>query len=188
MDLELSGLSMLESGGDGGEGSVGGMVNREDGVTIPANTRPSTPALRERGLIKEMEEAREAGLGGWFNRKDQSGLPESWSGPNSDVSVSQDWVQTTELTSIGGCTLPNLVRVPDLVVADGVLILLMEGPIRPCQCLIWVNQGSPPPYNEDPTPSFRHCAGHALIQIRPSYEDIDGEYGGAIEADEGNVE
>ena len=70
MDLELSGLSMLESGGDGGEGSVGGMVNREDGVTIPTNTRPSTPALRERGLIKEMEEAREAGLGGWFNRKD----------------------------------------------------------------------------------------------------------------------
>ena len=70
-DLESSGLLMSESGGDGGEGSVGGMVNGEDGVTISANTRPLTPALRERGLIEEMEEeAREAVLGGWFNGED----------------------------------------------------------------------------------------------------------------------
>ena len=101
MDLELSGLSMLESGGDGGEGSVGGMVNREDGVTIPANTRPSTPAPREERLIKQMEESAEMGFGGWFNREDQSGLPESWRGPNSDTSASQDWVRMTVLTPIG---------------------------------------------------------------------------------------
>ena len=34
-------------------------------------------------------------------------VPESWSGPNSDTSGSQNQVHTTELTTIGGQTLPN---------------------------------------------------------------------------------
>ena len=63
-DLELSGLSMLESGGDGGEGLAGGEGSRAGGAAIMENVRLSTPALR-RGLIAEMEEeAREAGLRG----------------------------------------------------------------------------------------------------------------------------
>ena len=33
--------------------------------------RSETPALRERGLVEQMEEeVREAGLGGWFNGMD----------------------------------------------------------------------------------------------------------------------
>ena len=82
----------------------------------------------------------------------------------------------------------NPVRVPNSVVANGILILLMEGPIRPYQCLIWANQGSLPPYHEDPAPLFWHHGGHVLIQIGPSFKDIDGEYGGAVEVDEENVE
>ena len=69
---------------DRGEGS-GGV-----GVSLLGSMRPETPAPRKRGLVEQMEEeAREAGLGGWFNGMDQ-GLLESWSGPNSDASKSQD--------------------------------------------------------------------------------------------------
>ena len=82
---------------------------------------------------------------------------------------------------IGGWTLPNPVRIPDSVMADGILILLMEGPIRPYQCLIWANQGSLLAYDEDPVPLFRCHTGHTLIQIGPRFEDLDGEYVGAIE-------
>ena len=82
---------------------------------------------------------------------------------------------------IGSRTLAALVRVPDLVVVDGVLILLMEGPIRLYQCLIWANQGSPLAYDEDPIPSFQCHSNHALIQIGPRFKDLDGEYAGAIE-------
>ena len=53
-------------------------------------------------MIVTMErEVKEAGVGGWFNGMDQ-GLPESWSGPNSNVSASQDQVWMTVLTTIGG--------------------------------------------------------------------------------------
>ena len=79
---------------------------------------------------------------------------------------------------IGGWTLPNPVRIPDSVVVDGILILLMEGPIRPYQCLIWANQGLPPLYDEDLVPLFQCCMGYVLIQIGLSFEDIDSEYGG----------
>ena len=61
------------------------------------------------------EEAREAGLGGWFNGMDQ-GLPESWSGPNSNGSKLQDGIRMTLLTTIGGQTLSNLVRVLNSVI------------------------------------------------------------------------
>ena len=84
---------------------------------------------REGGLIAEMEkEAMEAGLGGWFNGNLED-VPESWSGANSDALASQDRVGTTLLTTIGGRTLPNLVRVPDNIVHPAVLTSLMEGPI-----------------------------------------------------------
>ena len=43
-------------------------------VSPLGSMRPEMPALRERGLVEQMEEAREAGLGGWFNGMDQ-GLP-----------------------------------------------------------------------------------------------------------------
>ena len=88
------------------------------------------------------------------------------------------------LTTVGGCTLPNPVRVPDSVVQDSVLIPLMEGPIRPYQCLIWANQGSPPWYSEDPVPLFAQRALHTLVQIGLLFEDLEGEYMGAVERKE----
>ena len=59
------------------------------GVSPSENTRLPTSAPRERGLAEQMEEVREAGLGGRFNRMDQ-GLLESWSGPNSNTSELRD--------------------------------------------------------------------------------------------------
>ena len=91
-------------------------------------TLPLAPS--ERGLIEQMEEeAAKMGLGGLFNGEIQTRLLESWSGPNSDTLDSQDQVRTTELTIIGGWTLPNPVRVPDSLTCLGILIPLMEGPI-----------------------------------------------------------
>ena len=84
---------------------------------------------RESGLIAEMErEAEEAGLGGWYNGNPEE-VPESWSGSNSGALASQDRVGTTLLTTIGGRTLPNPVRVPDNIVHPAVLTSLMEGPV-----------------------------------------------------------
>ena len=142
----------MGSGGDDKEGLDGGEDRGEGGAPIQESTMLLTPALRERGLIEQMEEeAREAGLGGWFNGEEQgNAFVESWSGPNSDVLASQDHVRTTTLTTIGRWTLSNLMKFPDLVVQDGVLILLMEGLIRPYQCLIYANQGSLPPYDVEP--------------------------------------
>ena len=155
MDLDVLGLLMLGSGGDDEEGSDGGEDRGEAGASIWESSRPSTPALREGGLIKQMEEeSAKMGFGGWFNREDQSGLPESWSGPNSDMPASQDWVRTTVFNSIGRQTLPNPVRVPNSIAQDGMLIPLMEGPIQPYQCLIWANQGDPPEYEADPIPLY----------------------------------
>ena len=67
-------------------------------------------------MVEQMEEeVREADLGGWFNGMDQ-GLPESWSGPNSNGSELQDGIRMTLLTTIGGQTLSNLVRVLNSVI------------------------------------------------------------------------
>ena len=176
---------MSGSGGDDKEGLDGGEDRGEGGATIQESSRLQTPALRERGLIKQMEEeAATMGLGGWFNREDQNRLLESWSGPNSNMSESQDQVRTMVLTTIREQTLPNPVRVPNSIVQNGILILLMEGPIRPYQCLIWVNQGSPPKYLEDLIPSYCWRALHTLVQIGLSHEDLDGEYAGAVEREE----
>ena len=142
-----------ESSGRGGSGASGdnqdGQVS--DGIGLVAGAlaevmRRDSPMPRETGLIAEMErEVEEAGLGGWFNGNPEDVL-ESWSGANSDASASQDQVGTTLLTTIGGRTLPNPVRVPDNIVHSAVLTSLMEGPIRPWQCLVW-SEESPPTYS-----------------------------------------
>ena len=122
-----------------------------DGIGLVAGAlaevmRRDSPMPPTSGLIASMErDAEEAGLGGWFNGNPED-VPESWSGANSVASASQDRVGTTLLTTIGGRTLPNPVRVPDNVVHPAVLTSLMEGPIRPWQCLVW-SDSSPPRYS-----------------------------------------
>ena len=61
----VSGPLMLGSGGDDKEGLYGGEDRGEGGAFILENMRLLNPALRERGLIEQMEEeAAEASLGG----------------------------------------------------------------------------------------------------------------------------
>ena len=91
------------------------------------------------------------------------------------------------LTTIGGQTLPNLVRVPDNMVQPAVLRLLMEGPVRPWQCLVW-SEHSPPPYAVDLPPLYTLGPSHILLQVGPYYEDINGEYWGGGVAEEGEEE
>ena len=142
---------------------------------------------REEGLIAQMErEAEEAGHGGWFNGNLED-VPESWSGANSDASASQDRVQTTLLTTIGGRTLPNPVRIPDNMVHQAVLTSLMEGPVRPWQCLVW-SEESPPRYSWALPDDHTSRPGGILLQVGPSLVDIDREYrgGGTVEEEEEN--
>ena len=96
-------------------------------------------------------------------------------------------MRTTLLTTIGGRTLPNLVRVPNNIVQLAVLRGLMEGPIRPWQCLVW-SEASPLSYSRDlPLDHISHPS-HILLQISPSLIDIDGEFqgGGVVEEVEEN--
>ena len=149
--------------------------------------RRDSPMPPTSGLIASMErDAEEAGLGGWFNRNPEE-VPESWSGANSDASASQDRVGTTLLTTIGGQTLPNPVRVPDNVVHPAVLTSLMEGPIQPWQCLVWSDK-SPPQYSRDLPDDHTLRPGGILLQVGPSLIDIDGEFrgGGHVEEVEEN--
>ena len=134
----------------------------------------------------EMErEATEAGAGGWFNGNPED-VPESWSGSHSDTLASQDQVRTTLLTTIGGQTSPNPVRVPNNVFQPVVLRSLMEGPVRPWQCLVWAEH-SPPPYSWQLPPLHTLRPSHVLLQVGPYYEDIDGEYrGSGVVEEEGN--
>ena len=126
--------SSSEAGTSGASGDVpvvrdGDEVNGDSGASPRESMRGDSPMLREEGLIAQMErEVTEAGLGGWFNGNLED-VPESWSGANSDASASQDRVWTTLLTTIGGRTLPNLVRVPDNLVQPAVLRDMMEGPV-----------------------------------------------------------
>ena len=139
------------------------------------------------GLIASMErDAEEAGLGGWFNGNPED-VPESWSGSNSGVSASQDRVGVTLLTTIGGRTLPNPVRIPDNMVHPAVLTTLMEGPVRPWQCLVW-SEVSPPRYSWDLPDDHTSHPGGILLQVGLSLVDIDGEFrgGGVVEEVEGN--
>ena len=177
-----------------GSGSSGGNQDAQvlAGIGLVAGAlaevmRGDSPMLPTLSLIASMErDAEEAGLGGWFNGNPEDVL-ESWSGANSDVSASQDRVGTTLLTTIGGRTLPNLVRVPNNLVHPAVLTSLMEGPIRPWQCLVWSDQ-SPPRYSRDLLDNHTSWPGGVLLQVGPSLFDLDGEYrgGGVMEEIEEN--
>ena len=174
------------SSSSGSEGSAASGDAEEDrdseGIALVAGAlqevmRRDSPMLPTSGLIASMErDAEEAGLGGWFNGNPEE-VPESWSGANSDASANQDRVGTTLLTTIGGRTLPDPVRVPDNIVQPAVLTSLMEGPIRPWQALVWAEH-SPPPYSRDLPDSHTSRPGGILLQVGPHYEDIDGEYRG----------
>ena len=184
--LELSGSGESDVSGDGPEGPVGDTVSAVAGALVEVMRRDS-PMPPTSGLIASMErDVEEAGLGGWFNGNPED-VPESWSGANSDVSASQDRVGTTLLTTIGGRTLPNPVRVPDNMVHPAVLTSLMEGPVRPWQCLVW-SEESPPRYSCDLPDDHTSRPGGILLQVGPSLIDIDREYrgGGVMEEIEEN--
>ena len=183
---ELSGSGGSGASGDDEDDQVSGGIGLVAGALAEVMRRDS-PMPRETGLIEEMErEAEEAGLGGWFNGNPED-VPESWSGSNSGASASQDRVGTTLLTTIGGRTLPNPVRVPDNIIHPAVLTSLMEGPVRPWQCLVW-SEESPPRYSRDLPDDHTSRPGGILLQIGPSWVDIDGEYrgGGVVEEVEEN--
>ena len=182
------------SSGSGGSGVSGDDQEDRDseGIALVAGAlqevmRRDSPIPPTSGLIASMErDAEEAGLGGWFNGNPED-VPESWSGANSDTSASQDRVGTTLLTTIGGRTLPNPVRVPDNLVHPAVLTSLMEGPIRPWQCLVWSDE-SPPRYSRELPDDHTSRPGGILLQVGPSLFDLDGEYrgGGVVEEVEEN--
>ena len=127
--LSSSEAKMLGASGDGLGNQGGDEDNVDTGASVEESMGRDSLMPQEGGLIAEMErEAMEAGLGGWFNGNPEE-VPESWSGSNSGASASQDRVRTTLLTTIGGQTLPNPVRVPDNIIHPAVLTDLMEGPI-----------------------------------------------------------
>ena len=55
----------------------------------------------------------------------------------------------------------------------------MEGPLRPWQMLVYAEM-SPPPYTQDLPALHQTGPSHTLLQIRPYYEDLDGEYHGGV--------
>ena len=177
------------SSGSGGSDASGEDSDDRDseGIALVAGAlrevmRRDSPMPPTSGLIVSMErDAEEAGLGGWFNGNPED-VPESWSGSNSSASASQDRVGTTLLTTIGGRTLPNPVRVPDNIVHPAVLTSLMEGPVRPWQCLVW-SENSPPRYSRDLPDDHTSRPGGILLQVGPSLFDVDGEFrgGGSVE-------
>ena len=191
--IEREGLTDMSSLGSGGSAASGDDSEDQGGDVVNEDVGPSSemrrdsPMPRETGLIAEMErEVTEAGAGGWYNGNPEE-VPESWSGANSDTSASQDRVRTTLLTTIGGRTLPNPVRVPDNMVHPALLTSLMEGPIRPWQCLVWAEE-SLPRYSHDLPLDHTACPGGVLLQVGPSLINIDGEYrgGGVVEEIEEN--
>ena len=184
--LESSGSGGSDANGDDQDDQVSDGIGQVAGALVEVMRRDS-PMPPTSGLITVMErDAEEAGLGGWFNGNPED-VPESWSGANSDASASQDRVGMTLLTTIGGRTLPNLVRVPDNIVHLAVLTSLMEGPIRPWQCLVWSDQ-SPPRYSRDLPDDHTSRPGGILLQVGPLLVDIDGVYrgGGVVEEVEEN--
>ena len=196
LEGRMEGLLEEMSGSSGSGGSDASGDDADDRVldtigqvagALQEVMRRDSPMLPTSGLIASMErDAEEAGLGGWFNGNPEE-VPESWSGANSDASASQDRVQTTLLTTIGGRTLPNPVRVPDNMVHPAVLTSLMEGPVRPWQCLVWSDE-SPPTYSRDLPDDHTSRPGGILLQIGPSLINVDGEYrgGGVVEEIEEN--
>ena len=183
---ESSGSRGSDASGDGQDDQVSDGIGQVAGALGEVMRRDS-PMPPTSGLIALMErDVEEAGLGGWFNGNPED-VPESWSGANSDASASQDRVGVTLLTTIGGRTLPNPVRVPDNMVHPAVLTSLMEGPVRPWQCLVW-SKASPPVYSRDLLDDHTSRPGGILLQVGPLLIDIDGEYrgGGVVEEVEEN--
>ena len=194
MESLMEHVTTLESSGSGGSdvdgdnlvGQVGDAVAQVAGALMEVMRRDS-PMLPTSGLIASMErDAEEAGLGGWYNGNPEDVL-ESWSGATSDMSASQDRVGTTLLTTIGGRTLPNPVRVPNNITHPAMLTSLMEGPIRPWQCLVWSDE-SPLRYSRDLPDDHTSQPGGVLLQVGLLLIDIDGEYrgGGVMEEVEEN--
>ena len=175
-----------DASGNGLDDQGGDAVNEVTGVSPQESMRRDSPMPPMQGLITAMErDTEEAGLGGRFNGNLEDVL-ESWSGANSDALASQDQVRMTLLTTIGGQTLPNPVRVPNNLTQLAVLRDLMEGPVRPWQALVWAEH-SPPPYSHDLPLLHTSGPSHTLLQIGPYYEDLDGEYrGGVVEEEQEN--
>ena len=73
------------------------------------------------------------------------------------------------------------------MVHPAVLTELMEGPIRPWQCLVWSKE-SPPRYSQDLPLAHTSHFGGVLLQVGPLLIDVDREYrgGGVVEEIEGN--
>ena len=197
MEGLLEGMSSeetSESSGSRGSGASGDNQDDQvsDGIGLVAGAlaevmRRDSLMPPTSGLIASMErDVEEAGLGGWYNWNPED-VPESWSGANSDASASQDRVGTTLLTTIGSRTLPNPVRVPDNIIHLAVLTSLMEGPIRPWQCLVW-SDASPPMYSRALPDDHTSRLGGILLQVGPSLIDADREYrgGGVVEEIEEN--
>ena len=81
-----------------------------------------------------------------------------------------------------------MVEVEYTTACSTVLTSLMEGPVRPWQCLVW-SDGSPPTYLQDLPLDHMSCPGGILLQVGPSLINIDREYrgGGVVEeVEEGN--
>ena len=89
----------------------------------------------------------------------------------------------TLLTTIGGRTLPNPVRVPDNMVHPAVLRGLMEGPVQPWQCLVW-SEEDPPEYSRSLPRLHTSGPSHVLLQIGLSFVDLDGAYRGGVVEEE----
>ena len=122
-------VKMSDASGNDQDDQDGDVGNRGTGVSMEESMRRDSPMPQEGGLIEEMErEAIEAGAGGWFNGNPEEVL-ESWSGRNSVTLSSQDQVGTILLTTIGGQTLPDPVKVPNNLVHPVVLRAMMEGPV-----------------------------------------------------------
>ena len=125
---EGSGSKGSGASGDDRDDQVSDGIGLVAGALVEVMRRDSLTPPTSRLIVSMERDAEEAGLGGWFNGNPED-VPESWSGANSDTSASQDRVGTTLLTTIGGRTLPNPVRVPDNIVHPAVLTSLMEGPV-----------------------------------------------------------
>ena len=55
----------------------------------------------------------------------------------------------------------------------------MKGPLRPWQMLMYLEM-SPPLYTHNLPALHQTGPSHTLLQIRPYYEDLDGEYRGGV--------
>ena len=73
------------------------------------------------------------------------------------------------------------------MVHPAVLTSLMEGPVRPWQCLVW-SEESPPGYLLALLDDHTSRPGGILLQVGPSLVGIDGELrgGGVVEEMEEN--